>query len=102
MAKRSKKIVEKTIKKETKIMPEESKIEEIEKSEKIERLKKAANVFAFPENMLGITNENGVEVSSFAGLSSVCKDRVFDNSSRFEIFVTKEELIELRSALKNI
>ena len=69
---------------------------------KIERLLKAARVFAYPENMLGVRKENGVEESFQAGSSNACHQETFEKCSRFEIFVAKEELAEIREALTDL
>ena len=69
---------------------------------KIERLIRAARMMAYPENMIGIRNESGVEKSTPAGTKSICHLEAFEKSSRFEIFVSKEEMIEIRSALDEL
>lgn len=79
--------------------PKVEKKQSMENESKIERLLKVARVFAYPENMLGIRKENGVEESHQSGSKIPCHQQNFEKCSRFEIFVGKEEMIEIREAI---
>jgi len=70
--------------------------------QKIEKLIEIAKTFAYPENMLGVRKENGMEESFLAGSTNACHKETFEKCDRFEIFVGKEEIVKLREALSDV